>query len=140
GIWARPRAEVNGMWGGHTGPGGKTIVPREAHAKISFRLVAQQEPAEVLAGVRAYVAEHTPPGIEAEVTFEGSGVRPCFSPIASPAVQAGQRAMERAFCRGGLFTRAGGSGPQGGLGSLLDPTLVVLAVGLDSPRTHPPHP
>src|SRR6478672_11110937 len=51
-IWARPTAEVNGMWGGHTGPGGKTIVPREAHAKVSFRLVAHQEPAEVCAGLR----------------------------------------------------------------------------------------
>ncbi len=46
-IWARPTAEINGMWGGHTGPGGKTIVPREAHAKLSFRLVAHQEPGEV---------------------------------------------------------------------------------------------
>jgi acetylornithine deacetylase/succinyl-diaminopimelate desuccinylase-like protein len=46
-VWARPTAEINGMWGGHTGPGPKTIVPREAHAKVSFRLVANQEPAEV---------------------------------------------------------------------------------------------
>ena len=46
-IWARPTAEINGMWGGHTGPGGKTIVPREAQAKLSFRLVAHQDPGEV---------------------------------------------------------------------------------------------
>ncbi len=51
-IWARPTAEINGMWGGHTGPGGKTIVPREAHAKLSFRLVAHQEPAEVISALR----------------------------------------------------------------------------------------
>ena len=44
-VWARPTAEVNGMWGGHTGPGPKTIVPRQAHAKLSFRLVANQDPA-----------------------------------------------------------------------------------------------
>src|SRR5262249_14955876 len=57
-VWARPTAEVNGMWGGHTGPGQKTIVPREAHAKVSFRLVANQDPAEVLAALREYVVAH----------------------------------------------------------------------------------
>jgi acetylornithine deacetylase/succinyl-diaminopimelate desuccinylase-like protein len=138
-IWARPTAEVNGMWGGHTGPGGKTIVPREAHAKVSFRLVAHQEPAEVCAGLRAYVAAHIPPGIEAEVTVEGPGVRPCFSPIASPAVQAGKRAMERAFGREVLFTREGGSGPEADLADILGAPLVFVAVGLDSDRIHAPN-
>ncbi len=79
-IWARPTAEINGMWGGHTGPGAKTIVPREAHAKVSFRLVANQEPADVAAALREYVAAHTPPGIEATVTFGGPGVRPASPP------------------------------------------------------------
>ena len=138
-IWARPTAEVNGMWGGHTGPGGKTIVPREAHAKVSFRLVARQEPAEVCAGLREYVAAHTPPGIDAEVTSEGPGVRPCFSPISSPAVQAGQRAMERAFGREVLFTREGGSGPEADLTDILGAPLVFVAVGLDSDRIHAPN-
>ena len=138
-IWARPTAEVNGMWGGHTGPGGKTIVPREAHAKVSFRLVAHQEPAEVAAALRDYVAARTPDGIEAAVTFEGPGVRPCFSPIASPAVQAGKRAMERAFGRDVLFTREGGSGPEADLADILAAPLVFVAVGLDSDRIHAPN-
>src|SRR5262249_23314504 len=138
-IWARPTAEVNGMWGGHTGPGGKTIVPREAHAKVSFRLVAHQEPAEVRAGLCAYVAEHTQPGIDAEVTFEGPGVRPCFSPIASPAVQAGKRPVERAFGPEVLFTREGGSGPEADLADILGAPLVFVAVGLDSDRIHAPN-
>ena len=55
-IWARPTAEVNGLWGGHTGPGGKTIIPKAAHAKLSFRLVADQEPAKVVESLRRYVA------------------------------------------------------------------------------------
>ena len=138
-IWARPTAEVNGMWGGHTGPGGKTIVPCEAHAKVSFRLVAAQEPAEVCTGLREYVAAHTPPGVDAEVTFEGPGVRPSFSPIASPAVQAGKRAMERAFGREVLFTREGGSGPEADLTDALGAPLVFVAVGLDSDRIHAPN-
>jgi acetylornithine deacetylase/succinyl-diaminopimelate desuccinylase-like protein len=138
-VWARPTAEVNGMWGGHTGPGGKTIVPREAHAKVSFRLVADQEPAEVAAALRDYVAAGTPPGIDAEVSFEGPGVRPCFSPVGSPAVQAGRRAMEQAFGREVLFTREGGSGPEADLGEILGAPLVFVAVGLDSDRIHAPN-
>ncbi|HXP55163.1 MAG TPA: M20/M25/M40 family metallo-hydrolase, partial [Streptosporangiaceae bacterium] len=61
-IWARPTAEINGIWGGHTGAGTKTIIPREAHAKLSFRLVADQDPADVIAALQEYVADHTPPG------------------------------------------------------------------------------
>ncbi len=138
-VWARPTAEVNGMWGGHTGPGSKTIIPREAHAKVTFRLVAGQEPGDVLASLREYVAARTPPGIEATVTAGGPGVRACFSPIGSPAVQAGRRAMERAFGRQVLFTREGGSGPEADLTGILGAPLVFIAVGLDSDRIHAPN-
>jgi acetylornithine deacetylase/succinyl-diaminopimelate desuccinylase-like protein len=138
-IWARPTAEVNGVWGGYTGPGAKTIVPREAHAKLSFRLVADQDPAEVLAGLSAYVAASTPEGIEAVVVPEGPGVRACFSPVDSPAVLAGKRAMERAFGREVLFTREGGSGPEADLGAVLGAPLVFIAVGLDSDQIHAPN-
>ncbi len=138
-VWARPTAEVNGMWGGHTGPGGKTIVPREAHAKVSFRLVANQDPARVQEAFNRYVAAHTPPGIEARVRIPGPGVRPCFSPIGSPGVLAAKRAMERAFGTEVLFTREGGSGPEADLADILAAPLVFLAVGLDEDRIHAPN-
>lgn len=138
-VWTRPTAEVNGMWGGHTGPGGKTIVPARAHAKLSFRLVANQEPAGVIAGLRRYVADHTPPGIEATVISGGHGVRPCFSPLDSPAVRAGQRAMQQAFGQQILFTREGGSGPEADLADVLAAPLVFVAVGLDADRIHAPN-
>jgi acetylornithine deacetylase/succinyl-diaminopimelate desuccinylase-like protein len=138
-IWARPTAEINGMWGGHTGPGGKTIVPREAHAKLSFRLVAHQDPADVPAQLREFVADHTPEGVDIFVTCEGPGVRPCFSPIDSPAVAAGLRAMERAFGQEILFTREGGSGPEADLADILGAPLVFIAVGLDEDRIHAPN-
>jgi acetylornithine deacetylase/succinyl-diaminopimelate desuccinylase-like protein len=137
-IWARPTAEINGMWGGHTGPGGKTIIPRAAHAKISFRLVADQDPADVTAAFREYVAARTPGGLEATVTIE-SGVRPSRSPVTSPAVQAGRRALQRAFGREVLFTKEGGSGPEADLADILQAPLVFLAVGLDSDRIHAPN-
>ena len=138
-VWARPTAEVNGMWGGHTGPGAKTIVPSQAHAKVSFRLVANQEPADIAVALREYVAARTPPGIEATVRFGGPGVRPAFSPLHSPGVQAAKRAMERAFGREVLFTREGGSGPEADLADILDAPLVFLAVGLDDDRIHAPN-
>ncbi|MER7542245.1 dipeptidase [Spirillospora sp. NPDC127506] len=138
-VWARPTAEINGMWGGHTGPGGKTIVPREAHAKISFRLVADQDPRKVQESFEAWVAEHVPPGVEAEVRIPGGGVRPCFSPIDSPGVAAARRAMERAFGTEVLFTREGGSGPEADLADILDAPLIFVAVGLNGDRIHAPN-
>jgi acetylornithine deacetylase/succinyl-diaminopimelate desuccinylase-like protein len=137
-IWARPTAEVNGMWGGHTGPGSKTIVPKAAHAKISFRLVADQDPADVAAAFREYVAAHTPDGLEAAVTIQPA-VRPCHSPIDSPAVQAGRRALQRAFGREVLFTKEGGSGPEADLAEILEAPLVFIAVGLDADQIHAPN-
>jgi acetylornithine deacetylase/succinyl-diaminopimelate desuccinylase-like protein len=138
-IWARPTAEINGMWGGHTGPGGKTIIPREAHAKLSFRLVAHQHPADVPAQLKEFIAERTPPGIEVLVTCDGPGVRPSFSPIDSPEVAAGRRAMERAFGGEILFTREGGSGPEADLADILGAPLVFIAVGLDEDQIHAPN-
>jgi acetylornithine deacetylase/succinyl-diaminopimelate desuccinylase-like protein len=138
-VWARPTAEVNGMWGGHTGPGGKTIVPRSAHAKLSFRLVAGQEPVRVQEALQGWVAARTPAGITATVSFPGGGVRPCFSPIDSPWVQAARRAMERAFDSEVLFTREGGSGPEADLADILEAPLVFLAVGLDEDQIHAPN-
>ncbi len=138
-IWARPTAEINGMWGGHTGPGGKTIVPREAHAKISFRLVAGQDPAAVQDAFRAWVAANTPPGVVAEVAIPGGGVRPCFSPIDSAGVRAARRAMERAFGGEVLFTREGGSGPEADLADVLDAPLIFVAVGLNDDHIHAPN-
>jgi len=137
-IWARPTAEINGMWGGHTGPGSKTIIPKAAHAKISFRLVADQDPADVAEAFREYVAAHTPDGLEATVTTQPA-VRPCHSPIHSPAVQAGRRALQRAFGREVLFTKEGGSGPEADLAEILEAPLVFVAVGLDSDQIHAPN-
>jgi acetylornithine deacetylase/succinyl-diaminopimelate desuccinylase-like protein len=137
-IWARPTAEINGMWGGHTGPGGKTIIPKAAHAKLSFRLVADQDPADVGAAFREYVAARTPDGLQATVTVEPA-VRPSRSPITSPAVQAARRALQRAFGREVLFTKEGGSGPEADLADILRAPLVFVAVGLDSDRIHAPN-
>ncbi|MFC7327685.1 dipeptidase [Marinactinospora rubrisoli] len=138
-VWVRPTAEVNGMWSGHTGAGTKTIVPRSAHAKVSFRLVPDQEPARIQELVRRYVAAATPPGLRATVTFAGPGVRPCASDLGSPAVRAARSAMRRAFGTEVLFTREGGSGPEAEIADVLGAPLVFVAVGLDEDRIHSPN-
>lgn len=114
-------------------------MPAQAHAKLSFRLVANQEPADVIAGLRQYVRDRTPGGIGATVISKGNGVRPCFAAMDSPAVLAGRRAMERAFGTEILFTREGGSGPEADLADILAAPLVFVAVGLDSDRIHAPN-
>jgi acetylornithine deacetylase/succinyl-diaminopimelate desuccinylase-like protein len=137
-LWARPTAEVNGLWGGHTGPGGKTIIPKAAHAKLSFRLVADQEPAKVMESLGHYLENFDPNGCVVTLTA-GAGVRPCRSAIDSPAVAAARRAMERAFGREVLFTKEGGSGPEADLADILGAPLVFVAVGLDADRIHAPN-
>ncbi len=59
-IWSRPTAEVNGIWGGYNGDGFKTVLPAEAHAKVSFRLVGQQDPQAIMAAFRAWVEANLP--------------------------------------------------------------------------------
>ena len=138
-LWARPTAEVNGMWGGYTGPGHKTIVPTDAHAKVSFRLVADQEPAEVQAAMKAYVEGFDRDGITASVSFSGPGVRPCLTPLDAPALQAATRAMEAAFGKEILYTREGGSGPEADLADVLAAPVLFVGVGLPDDRIHAPN-
>jgi len=74
-LWLRPTLDLNGMWGGFQGPGSKTVTPCEAHAKFTCRLVAGQDPAEILQLIRAHVAHHCPPWATAEVSgSDGSSV------------------------------------------------------------------
>lgn len=138
-VWVRPTAEVNGMWGGHTGAGTKTIVPRSAHAKLSFRLVPDQEPLRIQECVRAHVEAAVPPGLRVEITFGGPGVRPCASDLSSAALAAARSAMSRAFGTEVLFTREGGSGPEADITDILGAPLVFVAVGLDDDRIHAPN-
>ncbi len=134
-IWARPTAEVNGIHGGYGGPGGKTIVPSRAELKLSFRLVAGQDPEKVRQAVRAWVAATLPAGIRHEVTFWGA-TRPCLTPLDHPALQAVVRAMGRAFGKPVLFTREGGSGPAADLQDILEAPVLFLGISVPSDGWH----
>jgi acetylornithine deacetylase/succinyl-diaminopimelate desuccinylase-like protein len=139
-IGARPTAEVNGIGGGYQGPGGKTIVPSDAFVKLSFRLVADQRPAQIRLGVEQFVRENTPAGIRARIEWEGGGVAPCVVDVNTPAYQALSRAIGAAFDIDlVLATREGGSGPEAAIQRLLQKPLVFLGVGLPDDQIHAPN-
>jgi acetylornithine deacetylase/succinyl-diaminopimelate desuccinylase-like protein len=134
-IWARPAAEVNGIHGGYQGPGSKTIVPAEAHLKLSFRLVEGQDAERIQQAVREWAAQLLPPGIKHEITFL-SATRPCLTPLDHPALHCLVRAMARAFQQRVLFTREGGSGPAADLRDALNAPVLFLGISVPSDSCH----
>jgi acetylornithine deacetylase/succinyl-diaminopimelate desuccinylase-like protein len=138
-VWARPTAEINGIWGGYSGAGHKTIVPAEAHAKVSFRLVAGQDPLDIQAKFRDWLARTVPDGIQWGMDYYGPGVRACLTPLDHPALEAVTRAMETAFGTEILYTREGGSGPEADLQDLLGAPVVFLGVSVPDDGWHAPN-
>jgi acetylornithine deacetylase/succinyl-diaminopimelate desuccinylase-like protein len=143
-VWARPTFEINGIWGGHTGHGSKTIVPSEAHAKFSMRLVAGQQPADIQKKFEDWLQQHVPAGIRCVGTWESDGVKPCLTPLDHPALQSVVRSMGKAFGspdspREILYTREGGSGPEADLQEVLAAPVVFLGISLPSDGWHGPN-
>ncbi|MFJ6655441.1 dipeptidase [Streptomyces sp. NPDC091377] len=136
-VWARPTAEVNGIAGGYQGPGSKTIIPSEAMVKLSFRLVAGQDPDRIEKAVRAWTAERLPAGIRHEIDF-GAATRPCLTPLDHPALRSVVRAMSRAFDRPVRYTREGGSGPAADLQEVLGAPVLFLGISVPSDGWHAP--
>ena len=136
---ARPTLDVNGIWGGFQGEGAKTIIPAHAHAKVSSRLVANQDSQRVLEQFRAYVEEIAPPGVVVTVTDLGGG-EPSLTPIDHPATQAAARALAATFGRDPVYIREGGSIPVcASFERILG--LPVVLLGFDPPdqQAHAPN-
>jgi acetylornithine deacetylase/succinyl-diaminopimelate desuccinylase-like protein len=106
----RPTLDVNGIWGGFQGEGAKTIIPAQAHAKVSCRLVPDQEPRVIFDALRDRVAALTPAGVRTEVTLVNTG-HPSMTPLDHPATMAAARCLEEVFGQAPLFVREGGSIP-----------------------------
>lgn len=137
-VWARPTAEVNGIGGGYQGPGGKTIVPASAQLKLSFRLVAGQDPDKIELAVRDWLAARVPAGIRYEIVF-GAPTRPCLTPLDHPALKAVAGAMSRAFDGAKVrYTREGGSGPAADLQDVLGAPVLFLGISVPSDGWHAP--
>jgi len=109
--WTRPTIEVNGMWGGYAGPGQKTVIPSQAHAKITCRLVPDQDPADVLALVTRHLEEHVPPGTRLSIAPGDHGSRPAHIRADHFALQAADAALRAVYGVRPLIVRMGGTVP-----------------------------
>ncbi|MFC0186850.1 dipeptidase [Fictibacillus aquaticus] len=138
-TWVRPTLEVNGIWGGFQGEGIKTVLPNEAHAKISCRLVPDQQPDEIVEKLKRHIAAHTPPGVEVSVKLFDKGA-PYVTPLEHPAIQAGARAYEKVYGVPTAFTRGGGSIPiVATFDELLKLPVVLMGFGLATENFHAPN-
>ncbi|MEM9250626.1 MAG: M20/M25/M40 family metallo-hydrolase, partial [Pseudomonadota bacterium] len=93
-LWLRPTLEVNGLWGGYTGAGSKTVIPNEAHAKLTMRLVPGQDPTDVQAAVLRHLRRHCPAGAVLSVTGERGAAGAYAIPDAHPLLTAAEAALE----------------------------------------------
>jgi len=109
--WTRPTLEVNGMWGGYQGPGEKTVIPSEAHAKITCRLVPDQDPDETIALVRRHLESHLPPGTRLTIKPADHGARPAQIAGDHFALKAAGDALREVYGVAPLIVRSGGTVP-----------------------------
>jgi len=138
-MGVRPTLDVNGMWGGFTGEGSKTIIPAHAHAKVSCRLVPDQDGDKLFEAFRDYVAEVAPKGVEVSVQNLGTA-KPLRMDPEHPVARAAARALEATFGQAPVFIRSGGSIP---VASLFNSTLglPVVMLGFTNPddNAHAPN-
>ncbi len=139
GISARPTLDVNGIWGGYIGKGAKTVLPSQANAKISCRLVPDQTPGDITAKLRKHFEAHVPPTVTLDFK-DLHGGHGAIVDTKSPAMTAAAEAMEAVFGMPPYFTREGGSIPVvADFKRLLGLDSVLMGFGLDSDAIHSPN-
>jgi acetylornithine deacetylase/succinyl-diaminopimelate desuccinylase-like protein len=138
-ITARPTLDCNGIWGGYTGEGSKTVLPSRASAKISMRLVPDQDHEEIGQLFRDYVTKIAPPQVKVEIKSLHGG-RPALVERDSHVIQAAATALERAFGRRPVFVREGGSIPVvSTFKNVLGIPTVLMGFGLSDDNLHSPN-
>jgi acetylornithine deacetylase/succinyl-diaminopimelate desuccinylase-like protein len=136
---ARPTLDVNGIWGGFQGEGSKTIIPGRASAKVTCRLVANQDPDRIFTLLREHVLAIASPGVRVDVVSLGGG-RPTLTPTDHPATRAYARALEATFGRAPLYIREGGSVPvAASFASILDVPVTVMGFMPPNGNFHAPN-
>jgi acetylornithine deacetylase/succinyl-diaminopimelate desuccinylase-like protein len=138
-VWARPTFEVNGLLSGFTGDGAKTVLPAVAMAKISMRLVPDQDPEKIADLFQKFVEKITPKTVELKFTRMHGG-KPWMTAYDNPFVQAAGRAIEKGFGQKPVFTREGGSIPVvSTFQEELGVPSVLFGVGLPDENAHAPN-
>ncbi len=138
-TWARPTAEVNGIWGGYTGAGFKTVIAAKASAKVSFRLVGQQNPAAIRESFRAYVRSKIP--ADCSVEFHEHGGSPAIQlSYDSPALTKAKTALSDEWPKPAIVIGMGGSIPiVGDFQKMLGMESLLIGFGLSDDRIHSPN-
>jgi len=138
-LWARPTADINGIWGGYTGPGSKTVIAAEASAKVSFRLVPDQDPAEVFAAFQRFVQDRLPLGARAEFQSH-SGSPGIEMNLDTPWVRAAQTVLADEYGKPAVLMGSGGSIPVVmSLKQVLGIDSLLIGFGLDDDQVHSPN-
>ena len=138
-AWIRPTLEVDGIWGGFQGEGVKTVLPSSAHAKISCRLVPDQDPARIIKLLSAHIEKHSPPGVKVAVDTTPSTADPYLIPFDHPGNQAAADVHKQLFEKEPYYTRMGGSIPVCGIFlKELGAYTVNFAFGLNDENVHGP--
>ena len=138
-LWARPTLEVHGIRGGFTGEGAKTVIPARAVAKISTRLVADQDPAEATAQLQKAVAAACPEGVRAEFKLLHAGAPSLTNPD-NRFIHAAAEAMQQVFGKDTVYIRSGGSIPIVGVfDQYLGIPSVLMGFGLPDDNLHAPN-
>jgi acetylornithine deacetylase/succinyl-diaminopimelate desuccinylase-like protein len=138
-IWARPTFEVHGIAGGFTGTGAKTVIPARAVAKVSLRLVPNQNPERVIAAVKQWVKDNTPKGIQTEVHLLSAGPAISVNP-SDPAIRIAARVFSEEVGKPTVFIRSGGSIPiVGEFATHLGIPTVLMGFGLPDDGLHSPN-
>ena len=139
-IWARPTAEVNGIWGGYTGAGTKTVLPSQAHAKITFRLVGKQDPKKILKAWRAFAKTHVPKDCKISFGTYGSGSPASEVKEDNPFIAKSAAALKREFRRETVLMGSGGSIPiVRYFKDILGMDSVLVGFGLNDDALHSPN-
>lgn len=138
--WARPTLDVNGIWGGYQGPGAKTIIPAWAAAKISCRLVPDQDPKAVAQAIREYIDDVAPKTVRVHLSQLPGHGDPWIAPLDHPLIQAGRRALRRVYGKDPAMIRSGGSiGAVDVMGRLLDAPCLLVGFVLPDCFAHAPN-
>jgi acetylornithine deacetylase/succinyl-diaminopimelate desuccinylase-like protein len=138
-VWSRPTFEVHGIAGGFTAAGAKTVIPAKATAKVSFRLVPNQDPNKVIAAFRAWVEKNSPAGIKTEVRVLSAAPATVVDPN-HPALQVAAKVFEQMLGRSTVFIRSGGSIPiVGEFAKHLGIPTILMGFGLPDDGLHSPN-